>query len=151
MGTVSKTLTGARAKLYINSRLCGVFANCSWDVAYGVSPEYILGRYDAGELTYTDMSPVSLTVSGFRVLNNGPYEIGSVPKLQDLLRHESISVTIVDRGTNREILTVTGVRPTGHSGSSSSRSLFDLSIPMMGLTYSDESGPQADDGAVEFG
>lgn len=151
MGTVSETLTGARAKLYINGRLSGVFSSCSWDVAYGVTPEYILGRYDAGELTYTDMSPVSMTVSGFRHLNNGPYVIGSVPKLQDLLRHESISITIVDRRSNQEILTVTGVRPTGHSGSTSARGLFDLSISLMGLTFSDESGPQADIGAVEFG
>lgn len=151
MGTLSKSLTGARAKLFINGRLSGVFSSCSWDVSYGVQPEFILGRYDAGELTYTDMSPVSMTVSGFRVLNNGPYEIGSVPKLQDLLTHESISITIVDRGTNSEVLTVTGIRPAGHSGSFSARGLSEVSIPLMGLTFSDESGPQSDIGAVEFG
>ena len=163
MGTRSKTITGARAILWINGKKAGIFNSCSADVAYGVTPIYTLGKHGPQELVYTDMSPVDVRVSGFRVFNNGPYAIGSVPQLKDLLTHEDISVTIIDRGgvdnqghevpKDSSILTVQGVRPTGYGISTTSRGLYDLNISMQGLTVYDETNlsEQGEDNATVYG
>lgn len=150
--TKAKTITGARCKLYINGQLAGVFNQVSYGVQYGTADIYVLGRFNAGEIVYTDMSTVDVQVSGFRVLENGPFEIGSVPQLQELLNHEDIHLTLTDRqNADKEFMTVTGVRPTGFNGSTSARSVHDLSVNFKGTLFSDESGDQDDVGATNFG
>lgn len=124
----------------------------SFGVTYETTPIYHLGRYNAAEVVYTGMGTVNLDVSGFRVMDNGPYEIAALPQLQELLNHEDIVITLVDRqDPTKVMLTVTGVRPISFSSTSAARSLFDVSMSYVGTTFSDESGPQEDTGAVEFG
>jgi hypothetical protein len=155
MGVKAQSFTGARAKLYIKGVLAGIFSNVSYGVTYDVSPIYILGRYNAAELVYTGMDVVNVTATGFRVMANGPYEVGSVPQLQDLLNHEDISLQIVDRqatdATKANVMTVTGVRPLGFNTSSSARGVSDLTVNFQGNLLNDESGHQEDTGAVNFG
>lgn len=153
MGNKAKTVTGARAKLYINQKLAGIFSNVSYGVTYDVQPIYILGRYNAAELVYTGMNTVDVTATGFRVMDNGPYEIGALPQLQELLAHEDIQLALNDRGddNNRAFMVVDAVRPTGFSGSTAAKGLVDCTVTFMGTTFSDESGPQEDTGAVDFG
>src|SRR5271154_1482656 len=110
MGTTQQIMNGARAQLIVNGNIVGVFTNCSWGVAYDLQPAFILGRYSPAELTYTAQEAIRVTASGFRVVNNGPYVAADIPMLQGLLNHEDISLSIFDRQTNLEILTVTGVR-----------------------------------------
>jgi hypothetical protein len=114
-------------------------------------PVYIIGRFNAAEIAPAGMGTVDLRCGGLRVVDNGPYEIGSVPKLQDLLMHEDIVITLLDRQSDKEIMTVTAVRPTGWDTNMASRSLQDLNVSFMGTTFADESGAQEDTGAVNFG
>jgi hypothetical protein len=155
MGVKAKTVTGARAKLYINRRLAGIFTSVSYEVNYGVTPIYILGRYNAAELVYTDMDVITMSVSGFRVLGNGPFNIGSVPQLQDLLQHEDIDVQLIDRQetdpTKNLIATILNVRPLGFSSASSSRGVQDLNVRLQGTVFGDEAGTQDDVGATTYG
>ncbi len=155
MGVKAKTMTGARAKLYINQQLIGIFSNVSYGVTYDVSPIYILGRFNAAELVYTGMDVVNVTATGFRAMGNGPYEASSVPQLQDLLNHEDISLQVIDRQatdpSKANVMTVTGVRPLGFSTSSSARGVNDLTVNFQGTLLEDESGNQEDTGAVDFG
>lgn len=160
MGTKAKTVTGARAKLYVvdasgTPQLAGIFTNVSYGVTYGVTPVYILGRFNAAELVYTDMDVVNVTMTGFRVMENGPYAIGNVPQLQDLLQHEDTSLFIQDRQTSdaakANIMTVTGLRTTGFDSTTSARGLQDLTVRAMGTVLKDESGSQEDADAVNFG
>jgi hypothetical protein len=148
----AKTLTGARARLYINGNLIGVFTSASYEVNYGVSPIYILGRYNAAELVYTDMDTVTVSCTGFRVLDNGPYGTMSIPRLQDLLAHEDFSLYLEDRQGNKHVMTVENVRPLGYSTSTSARGIQDLSARFMGTVVHDESNPNDDDpGATPYG
>lgn len=144
MATETKTFHGARALLYIGhagkTQLSGVFHNCSYTVTYDVAPAYILGKFQPGELVYTAQEPVQVQCGAFRVVGNGPHGTMGVPKVQDLLNAEEVTVTIVDRVTDKILMTVTGCRPTGHSANFQSRSLTDLSVQMMGIGYGDESG-----------
>ncbi len=152
MGVKAKTVTGARCKLYINGKLAGVFSNVSFGVTYDVQPVYILGRHNAAEIVYTGMNTVDVQATGFRVTDNGPFEIGSLPQLQELIDHEDIVLSMIDRqDPTKSIMTVTGVRPVSFNSSGASRALVDMNMSFIGTTFSDESGPQEDAGAVDFG
>ncbi len=155
MGVKAKTVSGARCKLYVNGQIVGIFSSVSYGVTYDASPIYILGRYNAAELVYTGMDVVNVTCTGFRVMDNGPYEAASVPQLQDLLNHEDITLQIIDRQatdpTKANVMTVSGVRPLGFSTSSSARGVNDLTVNFQGMLLEDESGNQDDVGAVNFG
>ncbi len=142
----SKVMHGARAMLYIDGNPAGVFNQASWGVAYDASPVYILGRYSPAEIALTSQEPVSLTLSGWRVVSShandyaGPYAEtgGKMSNLQDLLSAGDITVQILDRQTQQVILTVVNVRTTGYSTSVNSRGLQEMSVSMVGLTASDE-------------
>ena len=92
-----KTLHGARATLSIDGKIVGLYSQVSYGVQYDVQPAYILGRHSPGELVYTAQEPVQISCTGFRVFNNGPHGDAKVPKLQDLLNHSDISISVFDR------------------------------------------------------
>jgi hypothetical protein len=153
MGVKAKTMHGSRAQLYINGQIVGVFNNVSYGVNYDANPIFVLGRFSAAEIALTGMEPIGVTATGFRVVDNGPYVVASVPRLQDLLNHEDISLSIWDRQTNKMIMTVVGVRPTGYSSSIAAKAVSDLTVNFMGLSMSDENDPNGQDespGATTF-
>jgi hypothetical protein len=151
VATTAKTLTGARVKLYVNGTLAGIFNSCDYSVTYSAEPVYIMGKYNAAELVYTGMGTVNVTASGVRVPNNGPYEIGNVPQLQQLLTATDITLDLVDRQSGQNIMHVTGVLATGYNSDTANRNLHSLVVNFTGTTFSDESGPQQDAGATVFG
>lgn len=157
MGVTSKTLTGARVKLYMENpatgqlQLAGIFGSVATGATMGLEPTYILGSYAAGELAYTSLDVITVTLTGFRVEGNGPYAIGNVPQLQDLLTNTDFHLSCVDRQTGDTILTVTGCRVQGWGGTHATRALSDLTVTVQGLVLSDESGPQEDHGATPYG
>jgi hypothetical protein len=142
MGVKAKTMHGARAQLAIDGQIVGIFNNVSYGVQYDANPVYILGRFNAAEIALTGMEPVSVQAGGFRVIDGGPHKVAAVPKLQELLNHEDITLAIFDRQTGKQILTVVGVRPTGYNTSVAARGLQDLTVTFMGLALSDEDGDQ---------
>jgi hypothetical protein len=144
----SKTLHGARSVLWIGNSMAGIFNSCSYGVQYDISPVFILGRFSAAELVYTGMEVIGLTMAGFRVTDHGPFsvidkETGArlVPRLQDLLAYDDISVSLHDRletDPNKPIMIVTNCKPVGFNSSMSARALSDLTVTMQGLHLSDE-------------
>jgi hypothetical protein len=154
MGVVAKTIVGARLKLYINGKLAGIFGSVDVNVSYGVEPISILGNYGSVELVYTSMAPVTINATGFRVFQNGPYAIASVPQLQDLLTHQDIQLTLVDRqNPSLNLMVINSVRPTGWSSDVGARGLQGLTVNFLGLTMFDEGSPngQQDAGGTVFG
>lgn len=148
----SKALTGARCVLRVNNQIAGVFSSVSWGAQYDVQPLYILGLHNVGELVYTALNEISVRASGFRVIKNGPFMIGSVPALQNILTFNDITLTITDRATGEVIMTVLDVKPTGFDSSSSAKGVVDLNVSFVGKTLSDEnSGPQKDTGGTSGG
>jgi hypothetical protein len=145
MGVKAKTFHGSRAQVMIDGQIVGIFANVSYGVRYDANPVHILGRFNASEIALTGMEPISVSCSGFHVIDNGPYKAASVPRLQDLLNHEDITLAIFDRQTNKQVLTVVGVRPTGYNTSVAARGLADLSVEFMGLALWDENDPNGQD------
>lgn len=135
---------GARGQLIINGRIVGLFTQISYGVSYDAIPAHILGRYSPAEITYAGQEAISINASGYRVIDAGPHTVAEVPKLQDLLTHEDISIALYDRKTGKQIMTVVGVRPTGYGTGVAARSISDFSASFLGLRIEDESGTQGE-------
>lgn len=145
---MSKTLTGARAKVYVNNQLVGIFESCTWNRSYGTEAIHLLGRYSPDEIAITSSEAITLSCSGFRVVGNGVHVLPAVPKVQDLLNFEALTITVVDRQTGSTICTVIGCVPNGDNGGVNARATSRVTVNYIGTIMSDESGDQAEgDGA----
>jgi hypothetical protein len=142
-------MSGARARVGIydpgtgKTPVIGLFSNVSYGLTYETQPAYILGRYSPAEIDYTAQNEVSIQCSGYRVIDHGPHREGGVPKLQDLLTHEYIELTVMDRqrelqGLDGRIAKFRQVRPTGYNTSISARNLEELSVSFVGILVDDE-------------
>jgi hypothetical protein len=139
---------GARAQLIVDGKTVGIFSDCSWGLRYDAQPVYILGRFSAAEIGYTAQETVQVSARGFRIVDHGPHEDAKVPKLQELLNHQDITLAIYDRQSGKKLATITGCRPIGYETSVSSRALQEMTVTFMGLLLDDESdatkGPAAE-------
>jgi hypothetical protein len=140
MGTKQQILNGARCQLLVNGKIQGVFTSVTWGVSYDAVPSYILGRFSPAEITYVGQEAINVNATGFRVIDNGAYVAAGLPKLQDLMTHEDITLAIYDRETGKAVMTVVGVRPTGYTSGVAARSISDFSASFSGMRASDESG-----------
>lgn len=145
-----KVMTGARARLGIynpatgKTRTVGIFNNISYGLTYDTQAAFILGRYSAAEVDYVAQELVTLTASGYRVIDHGPHAEAGVPKLQDLLTHEYLTLAIMDRqreanGADGTIAKFHSVRPTSYSTTISVRNLEEVTITFVGILVDDES------------
>ena len=139
----ANTLTGARSKILINGKVVGLFTNCSWSIRQGKEPLFVLGRYSPGEIVPTTQEAVNLTLTGYRVVDAGPYKVGNATLLKDLLNEEDFSVMILDRQTGKAIFKAVGCRVTGWSSGVAQRSASDIRLEVIGLLAEDETGTAA--------
>lgn len=140
-----KVMSGARAKVSIFdpatglAKVVGIWNNFSYSVNYDVQPSFILGRFSAAELSTTGVEPVSISASGWRVVDHGPFVEGRLTNLKDLLVQEYLVLSVIDRQTGKTIATIHGCLPTGTSTTLSARQLQESSNSYMGLLMDDES------------
>lgn len=149
----AKVFTGARAKVYVNDVLVGMFDSCSYAVNVGAEAIHILGRYSPAEITQTSYEAVTVNCSGFRLIGNGGHVLPKMPKLQDLLSLEGITLAMVDRQAatgDAPILTVLNCLPISYSTGANAKSTSRIQITYMGTHASDESGAQDEGGAVNL-
>ncbi len=136
----AKIMHGARAQLVIENNKVGIFNNVSYGLTFDTNTAFILGRFSPAEIGYTAQEEVSITATGWRVIDAGPHELkgAQLPHLQDLLTHNDITLMIYDRFTKKNIATITGVRPTGYSSSVNVRQMQEITVTFKGLLISDE-------------
>jgi hypothetical protein len=147
----TKVLTGARAKVYVNNQLVGIYETATYNVNIGTEPIHILGRYSPDEITPTSYEAVTISCSGFRIVGEGPHVLPAVPRLQDLLNFDSVTLAVVDRQTGETILTAIGCVPNSYNGNHNARATSRITINYTGLRISDESGAQDEgNGAVNL-
>lgn len=139
---MSKVLTGSRAKVYVNDKLVGIYETATYNMNIGTEPIHLLGRYSPSEITATSYEAITISCSGFRVVGQGPHVLPAVPKLQDLLTLEGVTIAIVDRQTGATILTALGCVPNSYNGNHNARATSRVTINYTGLRISDESGDQ---------
>lgn len=140
----SKVMVGARAKVYVNNALVGIFETVTWNTSIGTEPIHLLGRYSGAEIAVTSYEAITLSCSGFRVIGNGVHVLPAFPKIQDLLALSSTTIAIVDRQTNKNILTAIGCVANSANGNYNARATSRVSVNYTGLVLSDESGDQSE-------
>jgi hypothetical protein len=148
---VAKTMNGARAKIFIDNVLVGIFDNCSYSVNIGTEGVFILGRYSAAEIVPTSYEIVSVNCSGFRLIGNGGHKLPKVPKLQDLLNYNSITLSITDRQNPKTpILTVQNCVANSYGTGYAAKALSRIQVTYQGTHASDESGNQDEGSGVSL-
>jgi hypothetical protein len=139
-----KIVTGARAKVEITSDdgrkvTVGIFTSISYGVAYDATPVYTLGAYAPRDIEYTAQEPVSISASGWRIIDQGPHVQALFPTLAEILTHEYLQFVITDRqNPDKVIAKISNVRPTSYQTPIASRQLTEQSFSFMGILCSDE-------------
>lgn len=136
----AKILTGARAKVMIGSTVVGLFSQCTWSIRQNKEPAFILGRFSPAEITPTTQEAVQLSLSGYRIVDAGPYKVANATLLKNLLNEEDFTVSIIDRQTNKTIFQSVGNRISGWSSGVASRGVSDIRIDVIGMKGEDEFG-----------
>lgn len=149
----AKTMVGARAKVYVDNVLVGLFDSCDYSVSVGAEPIHVLGRYSPAEITPTSYEAVSLSCSGFRLIGNGGHLLPKMPKLQDLLNLETVTIAVTDRQSAANaapILVVQNCVPVSYGTGYSAKATSRIRITYMGTVAYDESGIQDEGDAVNL-
>ena len=144
-----KVLSGARVVVKMtvpggSPVTLGIFSRCSWQVATPADPAFILGRFSAASLDYTAYEVVSLSATGWRVINQTAEQVAGMPKLQDLLSAGYLSFDLIDRATDTQILHIENVRAVGYSGDFAAKSLAEMPVNYIGIVASNEAGAQSE-------
>ncbi len=147
----SKIFTGARAKLFVDNVLVGIFDSCTYATNIGAEPIHTLGRYSPQEITPTSYEAVSVNCSGFRIIGNGGHVLPKMPKLQDLLNLETVTLAMVDRQADANAepaMTVQNCIPVNYSTGANAKATSRIQITYLGTHASDEAGAQDEGDAV---
>lgn len=149
----AKVFTGARAKVYVDNILVGIFDSCTYAVNIGAEAIHILGRYSPAEITQTSYEAVTANCSGFRIIGNGGHVLPKMPKLQDLLNLETVTLAMLDRqGAQNDppVMIVQNCIPINYSTGANAKATSRVQITYLGTHASDESGAQDEGGAVNL-
>lgn len=142
---VAKTMTGSRAKVFIDKgngpTLVGMYDSISYGENIGTDAVFTLGRFSAHEVVPLSYEPIQVNCSGFRIIGDGVHVLPAFPKLQDLLNLEGVTITETDRQTGEVIATIIGCIPQSWSGGNQAKSLSKISVSYIGIKMEDESGP----------
>jgi hypothetical protein len=145
-----KVLTGNRAKVYVDGKLVGIFDSCNYSSALGTEDIFILGSTAAKEIAITSQEVVTLQCSGFRVVGNGVHVLPKFPKLADLMQFQGFTISVIDRATGVQILTVLGCVPTNTGENYNAKTTSKISIGYKGLRGFDESGDSDESDAADL-
>lgn len=149
----AKTMVGARAKVYVDNVLVGLFDSVDYTVNIGTEAIHILGRYSASEIVPTSYEVVTANCSGFRLIGNGAHVLPKMPKLQDLLNLETVTLAITDRqapANSEPILTVMNCVPVSHGTGYAAKATSRIRVTYQGISAADESGAQDEGDAVNL-
>lgn len=135
----SKVISGANAKLYINNKLFGLATAFSIDVDASRSALYGIDQMQAFEL-----APEKFSVNGQiqyikRRMDGGLTGRGFIAPLDRLSLEKYISITLVDRLTDKIIFKVSEAAVSKYSLSGEARSILRGSFIFSGLYLADES------------
>lgn len=154
----AKVMVGARAIVYVDNVPVGIFDSVDYSVNIGSEAIHILGRYSPAEITPVSYESVTVSCSGFRLIGQGGHVLPKMPKLQDLLNLETVTIAVLDRqkttvkdgkveaGQNDPILVVKNCVPVSYATGYSAKSTSRIRVTYHGTVARDESADQAEAG-----
>jgi hypothetical protein len=147
---MGKVFTGAEAKIYVDNQLVGLYESCNYTVNISTEPIHTLGRFGAHEIAHTAYEAVTVNCGGFRILGQGAFVLPKVPKLQDLLSLGELTITLVDRKTGNNIMTVIGCKGNSYSGGHNAKATSRFQVSYMGTKLSEEDSDQDENNPVQL-
>lgn len=144
---MASIMTGARAKVYVDSVLVGMFDSVSYGANIGAETIHTLGRFGAHKNEITSYEAVQVQCSGFRIIGQGVNVLPKFPKLDDLLEWQDVTLSLTDRKTGQNIMTVVGCVPVSYGTGHQAKSTSKISISYLGIKLEEESGDQTEDNA----
>ncbi len=143
---MAKTFTGARAIVRINNVIVAIAESYSYSINTPVEPIHILGRHSAADMPHLSYEAVPISLSGIRIIGQGPHVQGKVSKLQELLNSEELSITISDRQTpdGSPVANFIGCKSTGYSTGISAKGSGRVSINYLARFMEIEDGSQSE-------
>ena len=148
----SPILHGAIAKVGIvedgRIRVVGIYTSCTWSVSYDTHVAHTLGKHEPQAITYTGREAIRMSLTGFRVVNGSPFQVGTVPALKSLMQYPGIRIQILQRGgtdgnsADATLMEVGELFATDFSTGVNSRSVSDVSVSMIGISYNEPGTPE---------
>jgi len=134
-----KVMHGARGIVSVGQQVVGIISDINYNITDDTQDAYILGRTGPAEIGYVAQEPITGTISGWRVIDQGAYASLGLPLLKDLLTAPYTHITLMDRNDNKRVIGhIEQVRLLGHSGGLSARQFSTVTIPFKGIKFSDE-------------
>jgi hypothetical protein len=154
MANAPIVISGARAMVSIAQgdafTPIGIYSDVSYSYNIDQQPVYILGRYSAASIDPVALEVCSISATGWRVLDHGPFAVegGNFTKLQNLVDAGYLTFRIFDRqlrnGKPTMMAEITKVRPTSAGGGFSMRQLSSVSYGYVGILMSDETADNSE-------
>lgn len=149
----AKTFTGARAVIKIDNKIVAIAENYSFTVSTPHEPIFVLGKLDACELCPLSYEPVPISLSGVRVIKQGPHT-HKVLKLQELMAADGVEITISDRqnaADGKVVAGFKGCKSQGYSTGVGAKGSQKVNMNFMGLVAYDEEGDQSESSTANPG
>jgi len=139
---MSVTMVGARAKVKVAGKYVGIFDSCQYGGNIGTEPIHTLGRYSPNEISITSYEAVSVSCSGFRIIDQGVHVLPAAPQLQDLLNFEAVQIEVEDRQSGKTIAVIKNCVPSNWSEAQQAKGTTRFNISYIGTLLHDEAGDQ---------
>lgn len=127
------TLTGANIKVYINNKVYPYIQAINLSVDYGESENYGIDAIYAQEITATKLT-VRGSVQGLRVkMSGGLQAMNMRPLFLDIAAGNYISIRIVDRSTEEDIVFIPNAKVARENHSIGVKSTYKLNFEFVGM------------------
>ena len=138
----SKSSTGARVEFKMGNDAV-LYANAlNYTIAHAHQPVDVLGKLEPEEYSEVGYT-VNFTCTMFRISNQGAEKQGLRPQLQNILRQEELSVTLMDKVSNVTLVHITGVKCTQEDFTVSARDIGQLTLNFVGIIASTDDIPSS--------
>jgi hypothetical protein len=150
-------MSGARAKFGIldpqtgSIKYKGVVSQISYGLTYEYQAATILGRFSPASVQHTAVDVVTITATSWRNFDHGPHVEMALPRIQDLLLYEPITLVVTDRASEKtgvadpRVAVIYGVIPVSYATGFVAKNLSEMSNTYVGLLVNDESTINAED------
>lgn len=139
---MSQAMTGARAIFYLKDKAIAIAQNCSYTDTDQLQAVEVLGREVPAEHAELGRT-IEFTVDTVRVFNKSATQLGLSTKLQDLLKQEALTASIVDKVSGAVVFMVTGVKKQTRTGTVNARGVWTESISFVGQIMMDSTDVQS--------
>ncbi len=143
-----KVVTGARAQVYVNNQLIGIFESCTVSSSLGTEPIFLLGRYSADEISIVSSEVYNVTCSGFRVVGAGLHTLPAYPLVSDLLLFDPFTIIVKDRETGETLETILNCVPTSQNTNYNAKATSKINISYQGTLGFNEDANDSDPGTA---